>query len=67
LGVTVLLAGVRPDFMKILKNVGINKWFPPENIFPEEDRMFSATLRAVRHAHRLSASGHAQEATYYLV
>ena len=67
LGVTVLLAGVRPDFVKILKNVGIDKWFPTEQIFPEEDRMFSATLRAVRHAHRLSASGHAEEAAYYLV
>ena len=83
LGITVLLAGVRPDFVKILRNVGINKWFPTENIFPEEDRMFSATLRAVRHAHRLlsesdarqganeagtrSAPGQAEEATYYLV
>ena len=82
-GITVLLAGVRPDFVKILRNVGINKWFPTENIFPEEDRMFSATLRAVRHAHRLlsesdarqgvdetgirSAPGQAEEATYYLV
>lgn len=83
LGVTVLLAGVRPDFVKILRNVGINKWFPTENIFPEEDRMFSATLRAVRHAHRLlseseasngahgvgirSAPGQPEEAAYYLV
>ena len=57
-GVTVLLAGVRPDFVKILRNVGINKWFPPEHIFPEEDQKFSATLRAVRYANRLvSESG----------
>ena len=83
LGVTVLLAGVRPDFVKILRNVGINKWFPTEYIFPEEDRMFSATLRAVRYAHRLvgqsgeskganeggtrTAPNQAEEAAYYLV
>ena len=83
LGVTVLLAGVRPDFVKILRNVGINKWFPTEYIFPEEDRMFSATLRAVRYAHHLvgqsgeskganeggtrTAPNQAEEAAYYLV
>jgi SulP family sulfate permease len=55
LGVTVLLAGVRPDFVKILRNVGINKWFPTDHIFPEEDQKFSATLRAVRHANRLAS------------
>jgi sulfate permease, SulP family len=54
LGVTVLLAGVRPDFVKILRNVGINKWFPTEQIFPEEDQMFSATLRAVRYGNQLA-------------
>ena len=83
LGVTVLLAGVRPDFVKILRNVGINKWFPTEHIFPEEDRTFSATLRAVRYANRLvshsgaskganeadtrTAPEQAEEAVYYLV
>jgi SulP family sulfate permease len=81
--VTVLLAGVRPDFVKILRNVGINKWFPTEQIFPEEDRMFSATLRAVRYGNQLAtrsrgskganagdtstAPDQAQEADYYLV
>jgi SulP family sulfate permease len=71
LGVIVLLAGVRPDFVKILKNVGINKWFPTEHIFPEEDRKFSATLRAVRHAHRLASQNGApdrgEDEVYYLV
>jgi sulfate permease, SulP family len=83
LGVTVLLAGVRPDFVKILRNVGINKWFPTEQIFPEEDRMFSATLRAVRYGNQLAtrsgesksanagdtstAPDQAQKAEYYLV
>jgi sulfate permease, SulP family len=49
-GVTILLAGVRPDTLGILHNVGIESWFPAEHIFPEEDEEFSATLKAVRHA-----------------
>jgi len=52
--VTVLLAGLRPDFVKILNNVGITKWFPKDRIFPEEDEVFSATLRAVRYANQLA-------------
>jgi MFS superfamily sulfate permease-like transporter len=70
LGVTVLLAGVRPDFVKILKNVGMNKWYPSEYIFPEEDRKFSATLRAVRYASRLvnqTAQDPGEDEVYYLV
>jgi SulP family sulfate permease len=82
-GVTVLLAGVRPDFVKILKNVGIDKWFPTQQIFPEEDATFSATLRAVRYGNQLATRGGAnqdasatetgslteqpQKADYYLV
>jgi SulP family sulfate permease len=52
--VTVLLAGLRPDFVRILNNVGITRWFPKEQLFPEEDRTFSATLRAVRYAQQLA-------------
>jgi len=54
--VMVLLAGVRPDFVKILSNVRIDRWLPPDRIFAEEDRVFSATLRAVRHARQLAAA-----------
>jgi SulP family sulfate permease len=57
LHVTVLLAGLRPDFVKIMNNVGIHKWFPKERLFPEEDRVFSATLRAVRYAQQLAKAG----------
>jgi SulP family sulfate permease len=52
--VTVLLAGLRPDFVKILNNVGITQWFPKDRIFPEENEIFSATLRAVRYAKQLA-------------
>lgn len=50
-GVTVLLAGVRPDTLGVLNNVGFRNWFPVEQVFPEEDEEFSATLKAVRYAH----------------
>jgi SulP family sulfate permease len=50
-GVTVLLAGVQPDMWTVLTNVGLDKWFPAEHVFPEEDEEFSATLKAVRYAH----------------
>lgn len=50
-GVTVLLAGVQPDMWTVLRNVGLEKWFASEHVFPEEDEEFSATLKAVRYAH----------------
>ncbi len=50
-GVTVLLAGVRPDTLRVLENVGLQSWFPEDHIFPEEDKEYSATLKAVRYAH----------------
>lgn len=50
-GATVLLAGVRPDTLAVLNNVGFRSWFPTERVFPEEDEEYSATLKAVRYAH----------------
>ncbi|OBH10496.1 SulP family inorganic anion transporter, partial [Mycobacterium sp. E1747] len=55
-GVTILLAGVRPDTLGVLQNVGFQSWFPAEQIFPEEDEEFSATLKAVRYAHNKLAA-----------
>ncbi|WP_102420014.1 SulP family inorganic anion transporter [Mycobacterium sp. 4858] len=55
-GVTVLLAGVRPDTLGVLNNVGFRHWFPAEQVFPEEDEEFSATLKAVRYAHNKLAA-----------
>jgi len=48
-GATILLAGVRPDTLKVLHNIGFADWFPADQVFPEEDEEFSATLRAVRY------------------
>jgi sulfate permease, SulP family len=69
-GVTVLLAGVRPNLAKILRNVHFDEWLPADRIYPDKDEKFSATLNAVRHAFRLldqePASEDNQE-VYYLV
>lgn len=59
-GVTVLLAGLRPDLLRILDNVGLLKTFPAVRLFPEEDHVFSATLRAVRYANELASHTQAQ-------
>ncbi len=78
-GVTVLLAGIQPDFLRLLENVGVTKWFPADRIFPQEAETFSATLRAVRHAEYLARTSGTEpahdpsgshtdgEPTYYLV
>ena len=75
-GLTVLLAGVRDDLARILRNLRFADWLPANRIFPEEDRQYSATLRAVRHAYQLlhqeglgssTQEQSAQEAVYYLV
>jgi sulfate permease, SulP family len=52
-GVTVLLAGLSPDFMQILDNVGLTQRLGADRLFPEEDQESSATLQAVRHAYEL--------------
>jgi sulfate permease, SulP family len=51
--VTVLLAGLKPELVKILNNISVTKWIPVEHLFPEEGEIYSATLRAVRHAQYL--------------
>jgi SulP family sulfate permease len=48
--VTILLAGIRPDALKVLRNIGFQDWFPKEQVFPEEIEEYSATLKAVRFA-----------------
>jgi SulP family sulfate permease len=50
-GITVLLAGLSPDFVKIMENVGLTRRIEADRLFPEDDREYSATLRAVRHAY----------------
>ena len=48
---TILRAGVQSDTLAVLQNVGFTDWFPAEQLFPEEDEEYSATLKAVRYAY----------------
>ena len=69
-GVTVLLAGVRPNLAKILRNLHFNEWLPTDRIYPEKEEIYSATLNAVRRACRVltrEAKTDEKEAVYYLV
>ncbi len=76
-GVVVLLAGVRPDLAKLLRNLRFEDWLPADRLYLEEDEKYSATLQAVRHAYQLQLPhgsepdfDHAEtenEAAYYLV
>ena len=52
-GLTVLLAGLRPELQAALANLKFFEWYPAERFFPEEDARYSATLRAVRYAYSL--------------
>jgi sulfate permease, SulP family len=79
LGVTVLLCGVRADFMRGMKNLRFNEWLSPDLVYSEEDEQYSATLKAVRHAYKLLGDenqcdhcrqkelSERQKALYYLV
>jgi SulP family sulfate permease len=51
--VTVCLAGIRPDLLRLLQNTGFTRWFPAAQLFPEEGRPLSATLHAVQHVNAL--------------
>ena len=53
LGVTVLLCGVRGDFAQGLRNLRFYDWLPPERVFLEEEKEYSATLKAVRYGYRI--------------
>ena len=69
-GVTVLLAGVRPNLAKILRNLHFNEWLPTDRIYPEKEEIYSATLNAVRRACRVLTredKTDEKEAVYYLV
>jgi SulP family sulfate permease len=52
-GVIVLLAGLSPEFVKVLDNVGLTRRLEADRIFPEDGREYSATLSAVRHAYAM--------------
>jgi len=51
-GITVLLAGVRADFLLGIKRLRFAQWYPLDRVFPEADEEDSATLAAVRSVYR---------------
>jgi len=57
-GVTVLLAGLSPEIVRILDNVGVTERLEADRLFPEDEREYSATLRAVRHACEMIRAAH---------
>ena len=61
-GVTILLAGVRPDFAQGLSNLAFGQWLPSDRVFCEDDEVYSATLKAVRYAHHLMGKRSPNEA-----
>jgi sulfate permease, SulP family len=68
-GLTVLLAGIRPDLQRGLENLGWGSWLPKDLWFPEEEEQYSATLKAVRKAYDLVGVKREQgeAVVYYLV
>ncbi|ELS34590.1 MULTISPECIES: SulP family inorganic anion transporter [Pseudanabaena] len=54
-GITVVLAGVRPELDQAFSRAGFKEWFPENQIFIEQenDDTDSATLKAVRYAYEL--------------
>lgn len=56
-GLTVLLAGVRPELLAAIRRVGAALYIDDALIFPEEDENFSATLKAIRKAYALRGGG----------
>jgi sulfate permease, SulP family len=53
LGITVLLAGLRSDFLESIERLRFADWYPADRIFPEQDDKDSATLGAVRRVYEL--------------
>jgi sulfate permease, SulP family len=51
LGITVLLAGARPDLLAALQRLRFAEWYPQELIFPQGPDEDSATLAAIRNVY----------------
>lgn len=70
-GLTIMLAGVRPDLLAALHRMGIAERHGEDLIFAEQEKDYSATLDAVRKAYDLAANANrrntANNAAYYLV
>jgi sulfate permease, SulP family len=67
-GITVYLAGIRPDLLRGMQRLRWNEWLPREQWFPEEEKEYSSTLKAVRKAYDVVGLERRGDAVvYYLV
>jgi len=79
-GRTVLLCGVRAEMAHAMTSAGFDSWLPGNSVFLEEQKLYSATLKAVRYAYglvkdtacvhcieRRNCEGDGDGALYYLV
>jgi SulP family sulfate permease len=69
-GLTVFLAGLRPELQTALERMGVARLLGEEFIFPEEEKDYSAMLGAIRAAYariRNGRSDKSQAPAYYLV
>ncbi len=55
LGATVLLCGIRPDFMRIIEAGGLDRRLGPDRVFTfqETGAVWSSTLEAIRFAYEV--------------
>lgn len=51
-GITVILAGIRPDLLQALAGLRFVDWYPEDRIFPQGSDEDSATLAAIRGVYR---------------
>ena len=58
-GVTVLLAGLRPDLLQALARLRLLEWLPQERIFPQGHGEDSATVSAIRAVYSQLGASHA--------
>jgi SulP family sulfate permease len=52
-GITVILCGLRAEFVKVLQNVGLEQRLGAERIFREGPAVWSSTLQAVQRAYEI--------------
>jgi sulfate permease, SulP family len=55
-GLTVLLAGLRPEMLDAMRRVGVFRYLDADLMFVEDDDAYSATLKAIRKAHAMRAA-----------
>jgi SulP family sulfate permease len=68
-GLTVFLAGLRPELQTALERMGVAQRLGEQFIFPEQERDYSATLAAIRSAYAAIEGNQSEPSTptYYLV